>query len=261
MRIATWNINGINANKGALLRWLCEQKPDLVALQKIRVPEERLATDMFERMGYCAEAHCYSKELLGSSDLGVAILSRNNRSKPRVLQKGLPGQEKLGGRLLTVALDGLEFSSVYAPFGRNDDIQPKIEWFESLTEHLERTRSRSEQRVLCGDFNVVPKYRVGPAGEPTKSPNYRKDVREKFDALLKSAALLDLYALQPSNWEDPFIFKGRQGCLKFSRLEYVLGTQSIVNRDLGVKIDFDYSIIENPPFYWVRAPIVADLRD
>ena len=249
MRIATWNINGINANKGALLRWLSEQKPDLVALQKIRVPEERLATDMFDLMGYYAEAHCYSRERLGFSDLGVAILSRKNWPKPRVLQKGLPGQEKLGGRLLTVALDALEFSSVYAPFGRNDDIQPKLEWFEALTAHLERTGSRSEQRVLCGDFNVVPSYRVGPAGESSKSPNYRKDVREKFDALLKSVGLFDLYAQQPSNWEDPFIFKDRQGCLKFSRLEYVLGTQSIVNRALGVKIDFDYSIIKNHPFY------------
>ena len=261
MRIATWNINGINANKGALIRWLCEQKPDLVALQKIRVPEERLATDLFDLMGYYAAAHCYSKERLGFGDLGVAILSRNNRPKPRVLQKGLPGQEKLGGRLLTVALDGLEFSSVYAPFGRNDNIQPKLEWFESLTAHLGRTRSRSEQRVICGDLNVVPKYRVGPAGEPSKSPNYRTDVRERFDALLESVGLFDLYAQQPSNWKDPFIFKGRQGCLKFSRLEYVLGTQCIVNRNLGVNIDFDYSIIKNPPFYWVRAPIVADLRD
>ena len=150
---------------------------------------------------------------------------------------------------------------MYAPFGKNDDIQPKLEWFESLTAHLGATRSRSEQRVLCGDFNVVSEYRVGPAGPPKYSPNYRKDVREKFDELLKSAGLLDLYAQQPSNWEDPFIFMGHQGCLKFSRLEYVLGSQSVVNRDLVVKIDFDYSIIKNGLFHWVRAPIIADIRD
>ena len=57
------------------------------------------------------------------------------------------------------------------------------------------------------------------------------------------------------------MFKGRQGSLKFSRLEYMLGTQSIVDRHPVVEIDFDYAIVKNGGFYWVRAPMIADLRD
>ena len=121
--------------------------------------------------------------------------------------------------------------------------------------------SQAKQRVLCGDFNVVPEYRVGSARTPKDSPNYREDVREKFKALLEFGELFDLYSRQPSNWADPFVFKGRQGCLKFSRLEYVLGTQGIVDRNPVVEIDFDYSIVKNGPFYWVRAPIIVDLLD
>ena len=115
--------------------------------------------------------------------------------------------------------------------------------------------------MLCGDFNVVPEYRVGSARTPKDSPNYREEVREKFKAFLEFAGLFDLYSRQPSNWADPFVFKGRQGCLKFSRLEYVLGTQGIVDRNPVVEIDFDYSIMKNGPFYWVRAPIIVDLLD
>ena len=115
--------------------------------------------------------------------------------------------------------------------------------------------------MLCGDFNVVPEYRVGSAGTPKGSPNYREDVRERFKAFLEFGGLFDLYSRQPSNWADPFVFRGRQGCLKFSRLEYVLGTQRIVDRNPVVEIDFDYSIVNNGLFYWVRVPIIADLSD
>ena len=255
MKLATWNINGIQKCKrqGALLRWLREQKPDIVAIQKIKVPEDQFPTSRFEREGYFCEAHC------GSNDLGVAIISRK---KPRLVQKGLPGQEEFGARLLTVDVDGLEFSSIYAPYGKKGDIGPKLKWFECLTAHFMATRSISIQRVLCGDFNVVPDYRTGPAGLSRSSPNYQEDVRDKFKEFLDALSLFDLYTdFRSVNWEDPFAFKGRQGCLKFSRLEYILGTQEIVDRRPKVEIDFDYAIVKNDPFHWVRAPIVTELRE
>lgn len=258
MRIATWNINGVKANEGALLRWLREQKPDLVALQKIRVPEAKFPTATFDGEGYHAEAHCY-----GHEDFGVAVLCRKkkNGTKPQVVQKGLDGQEKLGARLLTIDVNGFQFSSVYAPYGKREDIKSKLDWFECLIDQLGSTRPRTKQRVLCGDFNVLPEWRVGPAGPPKKSPVFCNVVRAKFRKLLEFAGLLDLYKQRLPDWEDPFIFKGRQCCLKFSRLEYMLGTQSVVDRDPVVRFDFDYSIIKNGIFYWVRAPIVADLGD
>ena len=256
MRIATWNIDRVKARKGVLLSWLDKQKPDVVALQKIRVPEEEFPKDTFDRAGYYAEAHCYPKALLGRDDYGVAILSRK---KPRILDKGLPGQEELGARLLTVDVDGLEFSSVYVPYGDCEDIKPKLEWLESLTTHLRTTHSRSEKRILCGDFNVVPECRFGPSGRVPDSPNYHEHVQQKFGALLDLADLFDLYTRRPPDWEDPFAFQGLEECLKFSRLEYVLGTQAIVDRDPVVEFDIDHAIINNSIFPWVRAPIVANL--
>ena len=88
-----------------------------------------------------------------------------------------------------------------------------------------------------------------------------KEVRTKYRELLDSAGLLDLYQRQLPDWEDPFIFKGKQAILKFSRLEYVLGTTGIADRDPVVRFDFQYSIIKNGPFHWVRAPLVADPGD
>ena len=258
MRIATWNINGVGARLGALRRWLDEQKPDVGALQKINIPEEEFPKYTFDGAGYYAEAHCYPRSCSGQSDHGVAILSRK---KPRILQKGLPGQEDLGARLLTVDVDGLEFSSVYAPYGEYEHVMPKLEWFESLTAHVRATHSRSDQRVLCGDFNVVPECRFGPVRRVRNSPNYHEDVQEKFRALLELGGLFDLYARRPPDWEDPFMFKHREECLRFSRLEYALGTQGIVDRNPVVEFDIDHAIVNNGIFPWLRAPIVADLDD
>ena len=97
MRIATWNIDGVNAKEGVLLRWLRERKPDMVALQKIKVHEDNFPTKTFDRAGYHAEAHCFGVMKAGFPDFGVAILCRKtkNGKKPRVL---LPkGLERAGG--------------------------------------------------------------------------------------------------------------------------------------------------------------------
>ena len=230
----------------------------MVALQKINVTEEKFPSDVFARAGYFAEVHSCTREGRVRGDYGVAILSLK---KPRVLNEGLSDQEELGPRLLTVEVDGLEFSSVYAPPGERKDIRPKLEWFESLIAHLRETGLRSEQRILCGDFNAVPEYRFGPQGTVKNSPNYHKDVQELFTSLLKVGSLFDLYAGPPLGWGDRFTFEGPGARLKFSRLEYVLGTQAVVDRNPVVRFDMDHAIIHNPPFPWVRAPIVADLED
>ncbi len=39
MKIATYNINGINGRLHNLLRWLAEEKPDVVCLQELKAPD------------------------------------------------------------------------------------------------------------------------------------------------------------------------------------------------------------------------------
>lgn len=158
-------------------------------------------------------------------------------------------------------MDGLEFSSVYAPYGKYEEMQPKLKWFESMNAHLKATRLRSEQRVLCGDFNAVPDYRFRPAGPVRNSPNYHVDVQEMFGALLKAGDLFDLYADPRLGGRDRLMFEHPGTGLRFSRLEYVLGTQGVVDRRPVVRFDGDHAIVHNPPFRWVRAPVVADLED
>jgi len=41
MKIATFNVNGVNGRLPALLAWLAESRPDVVCLQELKAPQER----------------------------------------------------------------------------------------------------------------------------------------------------------------------------------------------------------------------------
>ena len=71
MRIATWNINGVKARMGDMLKWLEQVSPDVVCLQEIKSVD-----DEFPRMEI--EALGYNVETFGQKSWnGVAILSKN----------------------------------------------------------------------------------------------------------------------------------------------------------------------------------------
>ena len=57
MRIATWNINGVKARQGLLLKWLEEVSPDIVCLQEIKTVDEGFPRLEIEALGYNVETH------------------------------------------------------------------------------------------------------------------------------------------------------------------------------------------------------------
>jgi exodeoxyribonuclease-3 len=38
VKIATYNVNGVNGRLPVLLRWLAEEQPDVVCLQELKAP-------------------------------------------------------------------------------------------------------------------------------------------------------------------------------------------------------------------------------
>ena len=150
MRLATWNINGMNARREYLLHWLRDVQPDVVGLQETKISDEQFQVAVFEDLGY----HCSFHGQKGWN--GVAILSR---SPGHVTQIGLPGQEDSGARLLTVQVEGISLSSLYCPNGKSlghENFARKLSWLDSLIEHIAAQHRPEDPVVLGGDFNVVP---------------------------------------------------------------------------------------------------------
>ncbi|HRG90539.1 MAG TPA: endonuclease/exonuclease/phosphatase family protein, partial [Chitinophagales bacterium] len=48
MRIATYNVNSINARLPVFLRWLAETQPDIVCLQELKAPQEKFPVAVIE---------------------------------------------------------------------------------------------------------------------------------------------------------------------------------------------------------------------
>jgi len=150
VRIASWNINGTRARLGYVKAWLEAVKPDIVGLQELKTTDDKFPFEDLKALGYHAVTHGQK------SWNGVAILAREELE---VVQRGLPGQEEMGARLITAKVAGLTFTTVYVPNGKtleHDDFQKKLAFLDALAAYFEERFAADEPHVLCGDFNVVP---------------------------------------------------------------------------------------------------------
>ena len=153
MKIATFNVNSVNARLPVLLRWLAESRPDVACLQELKAPQERFPHEAIREAGYHAIWH-------GQKGYnGVAILSR--REVPIESRRGLPGDsEDAQSRYIEATAGGVRVSSLYLPNGNpapGPKFDYKLRWFERLATHAAELVSSKEPIVLAGDYNVIPK--------------------------------------------------------------------------------------------------------
>ena len=57
MKIASYNVNGVNGRLPVLLRWLKSARPDVVCLQKLEAPREKFPQASTRDAGYGAIRH------------------------------------------------------------------------------------------------------------------------------------------------------------------------------------------------------------
>jgi exodeoxyribonuclease-3 len=162
MKIATFNVNGINSRLPRLLEWLAESAPDIVCLQEIKTSDATFPEAALRDAGYGAVWQ-------GQKGFnGVAVLARG--SQPVAIRRGLPGDPTdPQSRYLEAAVDGVVVASIYLPNG-NPQPGPKFDyklaWFDRLIAHAEGLRAAADMVVLAGDYNVVPTDEVGDIYSP-----------------------------------------------------------------------------------------------
>ena len=61
MKIATYNINGIQGRLETLLTWLAEGKPDIVCLQELKASQAKFPDRQLAEAGYGAVWHGQSR--------------------------------------------------------------------------------------------------------------------------------------------------------------------------------------------------------
>ena len=256
MRIATWNVNGLRARLELLLHWLDERRPDVVGLQELKVTDDDFPHTELEGSGYRAAT-------LGQKGWnGVAILARDEVA---VTQRGLPGQEELGARLLTAAVGGLSLTTVYCPNGKgvdHPDFPRKLAWFEALANHLEGTGAAGGAAVLCGDFNVCPTALDSWNEAELAGSLFHTEAERRAMRRLLDLGFRDLYREQHPTTRAFSWWDYRGGAFHRGmglRIDLVLGTPGVVGRLRSAEVDRDYRKKRFELTPSDHAPVIVDL--
>ena len=154
MRLATWNVNSINARIDSVVDWFTRVQPDVACLQELKCVDEKFPREPFEALGYNIEVH-------GQKTYnGVALLSKTPLEDVR---RGLPGGDGDDhARYIEAVVSGprpIRVAGIYLPNGNpigTDKFTYKLGWMERLNKHARELLAYEEPLAIAGDFNVIP---------------------------------------------------------------------------------------------------------
>ncbi|AOH83339.1 exodeoxyribonuclease III [Sphingomonas panacis] len=238
MKIATYNVNGINGRLPVLLRWLAEREPDVVCLQELKAPQEKFPHAAIEAAGYQAIWHGQK------SWNGVAILSR--AGTPVETRRGLPDDPDEGqSRYIEAAVNGVLIAGLYLPNGNprpGPKFDYKMRWFEQLIRHAQDLIDTGMPVVLAGDFNVMPTERDVYKPERWQDDAlFAPEVRAAFARLVAQGWTDSLRTIHPDETIYTFwdYFRNAYGRDAGLRIDHLLLSPPLASRLRDARVDRD----------------------
>ncbi len=245
MRIATFNINGINGRLSALLGWLAREQPDVVCLQELKSPSANFPAAALEEAGYGAVWQGQK------SWNGVAILARG--STPVETRRGLPGDpDPAQARYIEAAVEGILIGCLYCPNGNprpGPKFDYKLAWLQQFAAHAMSLYDSGVPAILAGDYNIMP----------TDLDVYKPE-RWEGDALFNPEVRAAYAALLAQGWQDAIrqlhpdariytfwdYFRDAWGRNAGLRLDHLLLSPAIAERLVDAGVDKYVRGLEKP---------------
>jgi len=258
MRLATWNVNSVNARLPRLLDWLAATKPDVVCLQETKCTVATFPATEVGELGYAVAAHGDGRWN------GVALLSRVGLDGVTLGFPGEPGFPDPEARAISATCGGSRVWSVYVPNGRTPDdphYTYKLAWFAALRDAVAADLAAHPGLALCGDFNVAPTD--ADVWDPAVFVNSTHVTPAEREALaaLRALGLTDVVP-QPMKGPHPFTYWDyRAGMFhqnKGMRIDLVYATDEVAGRVRSAYVDREARKGKGPSDH---APIVVDLAD
>jgi len=255
VKVATWNVNSLKVRLPQVLAWLAEAKPDVLALQEIKQPDEDFPAEALQAAGY----HGISNGQRTYN--GVALLCRQPPADP---VRALPGSEDPQRRVLAATIGGVRIVNLYVPNGQavdSEKYQYKLEWLERLRDFLADELEAHERLVVLGDFNIAPEDRDVHDPDLWRGRVLFSEPEHAALARLTDLGLVDLFRQfdQPEaafSWWDyrAAAFRRNRGL----RIDLVLGSHAMAERCIA-------SVIDPEPRGWERpsdhAPVWAEFEE
>lgn len=250
-KIATWNVNSLRVRLPHVLAWLHEVKPDVLALQEIKMLEADFPLQEIEAAGYHAVVS-------GQKTYnGVAILSKVKPTHPLT---DLPGLDDPQRRVLFAELGDYCILNLYIPNGESvgsDKYKYKLNWLSKLDSFLKKDLKKHQRLVIVGDFNIAPdEMDVHDPKQWEGSVLFSPPERQAFKDMLAVGFVDCFRAVRPDekaySWWDYRLnaYKRNMGL----RIDHILASHA-----MGA--DCQDCFIDKAPRGWERpsdhAPVVA----
>jgi exodeoxyribonuclease-3 len=257
VRIATWNVNSLNARLPRVEEWLAQTQPDVLCMQETKLADSAFPALAFKTLGYESAHHGEGRWN------GVAILSKVGLTD---VVAGFDDGDSADSdaRLLWATCGGVRVSTVYVPNGRSlddDHYQYKLAWLERLRGVLDRHEDASRDLVVCGDFNIAPDDRdVWDAAALVDVTHVSEPERDALHRL-EDWGLTDVFRNRYSDgglfsWWDYRAGNFHKGI--GMRIDLILATASLAARSTGDLIDRNARKGQKPSDH---APVIADFAD
>ena len=272
MRIASWNVNSLTVRLPQVLDWLGSQSVDLLALQELKLEDQKFPHEALREAGY--HAVCFGQR----SYNGVAWLSRLGAFED--VQRNIPGLGDASARLLatTVSLepaagpDGSAAGSTppaalrvicgYMPNGQapgSEKFEYKLAWFRALRDYLREQLATYPYLLLVGDYNITFDDQdvwdpVGMAGAIHCTEEERHQLRALIALGLQDAFRLFEQPAKSYSWWDyrELGFRRNRGM----RIDHMLASDALRPFVQGCRIDRTPRGNERPSDH---APVLVDL--
>jgi exodeoxyribonuclease-3 len=257
MRLATWNVNSINARLENVLDWFRDAQPDVACLQEIKCVDEKFPAEPFESLGYNVIVHGQK------SYNGVALLSKTPLEDVR---RGLPdGEGDDHSRYIEALVSGprpIRVGCIYLPNGNpigTEKFAYKLAWMDRLNRHAQSLLAFEEPLALMGDYNVIPEPEDADKPETWLTDAlFQPESRAAFRAL-KWLGLTDAY-MEADGAPGGYTFWDYQaGAWQRNhgiRIDHALLSPQAADRLKGVQIHRDVRDREKPSDH---VPVVIEL--
>ena len=258
MKIVSWNINGVKARRPYLELFLDAHQPDVLCVQELKSPTDKVPTEVFTERGY-------QLAIFGQKSWnGVLIASKFPMTN---IVTGLPdnGHEDQS-RAVAATINGIRVINLYCPQGQSADSEAfafKKRFYDRLYAWIDSSCGADQELIVTGDFNIAPHpvdvydpsvFENVPTRHPEELTRWAKQLKWGLSDLSEGHLSPGTYTF----WDY------RRGAFQRNmgmRIDHFIGTASIKERTEGVSVIRDFRKKKEGLTASDHAPIELVIRD
>ncbi len=149
MKLATWNVNSLSVRLPQVLDWLAANPVDVLALQELKMTDDKFPADALQAAGY--HAQWFGQKTYN----GVALLTRLPVTD---VVKNIPGFDDDMARVISAMAGDIRVIGAYFPNGQepgSDKFEYKMNWLKGLRDWVRTELVLHPKLVLMGDYNIT----------------------------------------------------------------------------------------------------------